>query len=203
MTDWYEFGGFQFQPVDSDWGKEVVTHTLDRVEVQGHILYQTFKALVLTQNERWWAITFEQRYQVQPVFAQILSSIRRFEREQESNVEEEQVFGMTKKVRERVLKTLAWIQQKDRELFPPDEGVDAAVPDFRQVKVYHAPVSHSSFYAITPHGVYRVIETYSERFTELYSLSDERVDFVESLIPGRSSNHTPVTEWLMVADFLC
>lgn len=202
MSDWYEFGGYQFESVDSDWALEERSLALDQTEVLGHTLYRTYKNLLLARYENWWAISFEERYKVQPVFTQILGYVRTLERTNKSMVDPEQFFGLTKKERKRVMKTLAWVQQMDYELFPPDGGVDAGIPDFRQIRVFHAPVCHSSFYILAPHGIYRVIETYAERFTELYPLTDERVDYIESLIPGRSSDHTPLTEWSMVADFV-
>jgi len=149
-------------------------------------------SLLLNLNTLFWTVQT----------SMAIGNIKRMEKEHESNVDPEQVFGLTTKNQERVVRTLRWIQQRDRELFPLEGAVDVAIPDFRKIRVFHAPSGHSSFYGVTPHGVYRVIETDKEKLTELYPLTDERVDYVESLIPGRSSDHTPVTEWLMVSDFV-
>lgn len=88
----------------------------------------------------------------------------------------------------------------DRELFPPDGDVDVSIPDFRNMLVFHVPVGHSSFYGLTEHGIYRVVESGDNRLVEPYELTDDRVGYVESLIPGRSSDYSPVREWLMVSD---
>ena len=201
MTDWYEFGGFQFESVDSDWADEEKKLALDQVDALGHALYRTYNAILLAKYESWWAIVFKHRHDVHPNFSRILGNVRKIEREKASE-SKERYFGLTKKKWKRVVSTLLWIQRKDRVLFPPDGIVESEITDFREAKVFRAPVCHSSFYALTPHGVYRVIETDEGRTTELYPLTDERVDYVESLIPGRSSDHMPMTEWSMVADFV-
>ena len=201
MTDGYEFGGFQFTRVEADWAMKGVVTALDQIDLLGHTMYRTYDAVLLTHHESWWAITFERGYQVQPTFSRIIGVSRARERKKEG-VDDEKVFGFTTKQRVRVMKTLAWIKQMDRELFPPDGGVDSGIPDFRGIEVFHAPMCHSTFYVIAPHGVYRVVETEKERLTELYKRTDERVGFVESLLPGRESEYSPARQWFMMSDFI-
>jgi len=201
MTEGYEFGGFQFSPVEADWAMKGVVTALDQIELLGHTMYRTYDAVLLTQYESWWAITFEQGYQVQPVFAQLIGRARSLERKKEW-VDNERTFGFTPKQRACVMKTLSWIKEMDSELFPPDGGVDSGIPDFREVEVFHAPECHSTFYVLAPHGVYRVVETEEERLTELYKRTEDRVEFVESLLPGRDSEYSPARQWFMVSDFV-
>ena len=201
MTDGYEFGGFQFSPVEADWALKGVVNALDRIELMGHTMYRTCDAVLLTHHESWWAITFNHGYQVQPTFSRIIGVSRGLEKKRE-RVNDEKVFGFTTKQRVRVMKTLAWIKQMDRDLFPLDGRVDSGIPDFRSVEVFHAPECHSTFYVLAPHGVYRVVETEEERLTELYKRTEERVEFVESLLPGQSSEYSPARQWFMVSDFI-
>lgn len=201
MTDEYEFGGFQFTSVEPDWAQREVVSALDCTELLGHTMYRTYDAVLITRYESWWAITFERTFRVQPAFARIIGSIKVLEKQKEQVIDE-RVFGLTTKQRARVMKTLAWIKQMDSELFPPDGRVDSGIPDFRGVEVFHAPMCHSTFYVLAPHGVYRVVETEEERLTEQYKLTKERVDYVKSLLPGRDSEYSPASQWFMVSDFV-
>jgi len=116
--------------------------------------------------------------------------------------EERDAFALTKSVRKKVIRVLRWVQQKDRELFPPDGFVDVDLSAIPIASIFHAPESRGSFYAITSHGIYRVVEVESGLRAELYDLTEERTMFVKSLIPGRDIAESGVREWLDVADFL-
>ncbi len=81
-------------------------------------------------------------------------------------------------------------------------GVDVDHLDLRDARKFRGPVCFNSYYAITKHGIYRVVDEKDGLNAELYEVTEERVEFVESLIRGRSVNQSPMSEWFVVADFL-
>ena len=195
MTEGYEFGGAQFLKTEPEWAQSAVVTALDHVDVLGHTAFRCARSVILNRTNEWWVIKFERVYEVHPFFSQVVILARRKEKKKVQPFKEKNGYR-------RIINALRWLQDMDCKLFPPDGYVDVNHVDLGDARIFRGPVCFNSYYAITKHGIYRVIDEKNGLNAELYEVTEERVEFVESLTRGRSVNQSPMSEWFVVADFL-
>ncbi len=195
MTEGYDFGGAQFVRANTEWAQRAVVNALDHEEVLGHTAFRCARSVILNRYNEWWAIKFEHIFEVHPFFARVVILARRKEKKKAPVIREKNGYH-------RITKALRWLLDMDCKLFPPDGYVDVNHVDLRDARIFRGPVCFNSYSAITKHGIYRVVDGKNGFNAELYEVTEERVEFVESLLRGRSVNQSPMSEWFVVADFL-